>query len=190
MTDGQEAPPLPWSGGPSFDGKPGAVKGLIAGVGGYSLSPIPKYDDNGREIGFYGPDDVLQESRFGLPPPGAEKRPGYNARNAPFGDVHIVGNEHLSSVKEQYLKGLAEKTGMAYAHLVNEPDFLDALRAHTTPHPVQVLVERGSIATALGLICLGCVYVLLPLLARPRTSLWARKVKTILQRMRPALGAS
>ncbi len=42
MTDGQEAPPLPWSGGPTFDGRPGAVKGLVVGVGGYGLSPIPQ----------------------------------------------------------------------------------------------------------------------------------------------------
>lgn len=165
MTDGQEAPPLPWSGGPTFDGKPGAIKGVIVGVGGYALSPIPKYDDNGRQIGFYGPDDVLQESRFGLPPPGAEKRPGYNPRNAPFGNVNINNNEHLSSVKEPYLKGLARKTGLGYAHLIDERGLLEMLRARATRHPVDVMVEPGSIATALGLICLGGVYAVLPLLA-------------------------
>jgi mxaL protein len=163
MTDGQEAPPLPWSGGPAFEGNPGAVKGLIVGVGGYALSPIPKYDNNGRETGFYGPDDVLQESRFGLPPPGAEQRPGYNPRNAPFGDVRIEANEHLSSVKEPYLKELAQKTGLDYTHLVNEPEFVAALRAHATPRPVNVSVARGPMAAALGLICLTCVYAL-PLL--------------------------
>jgi mxaL protein len=177
MSDGQEAPPLPWSGGPTFDGIPGAVKGLIVGVGGYELSPIPKYDDNGREIGFYGPDDVPQESRFGLPPPGAENRPGYNPRNAPFGDVHVAGTEHLSSVKEPYLKSLAENTGLAYAHLVNERAFLAALRAHATPHPVNVMVERGSIPAAIGLICLACVYALLPLLSLLRVSRWLANTK-------------
>lgn len=190
MTDGQEAPPLPWSGGPAFEGKAGAVNGLIVGVGGYALSPIPKYDNNGREIGFYGPDDVLQESRFGLPPPGAELRPGYNPRNAPFGDVHIEGNEHLSSVKESYLKELAQKTGLAYTHLVDEPEFLAALRAHATPRLVNVKVERGSIAAALGFVCLGCVYALLPLLASPRTSAWGRKAKSVVQRRRPEAQAS
>ena len=190
MTDGQEAPPLPWSGGPAFEGEPGAVKGLIVGVGGYALSPIPKYDNNGREIGFYGPDDVLQESRFGLPPPGAEQRPGYNARNAPFGDVHIEGNEHLSSVKEPYLKELAQKTGLAYAHLVGEPEFLAALRAHATPHPVNVMVERGSIAAGLGLVCLGCVYALLPLLALSTPGVWVRKAKAALRSRRPMAEAS
>jgi mxaL protein len=168
MTDGQEAPPLPWSGGPTFDGKPGAVKGLITGVGGYALSPIPKYDDSGREIGFYGEGDVLQESRFGLPPPDAVHRPGYNPRNAPFGDVHVNNNEHLSSVREPYLKSLAQRTGMAYTHLTEAQNFIDALRVHSTGHPVIVTASRGPALAILGLFCLVCVYVVVPLV------LWLR----------------
>ncbi|MBM3654861.1 MAG: VWA domain-containing protein [Alphaproteobacteria bacterium] len=117
FTDGQEAPPLPARGAPSFEGRAGEVRGLIVGVGGYELSPIPKFDDRGREIGFLGVDDVPHESRFGLPPEGAERREGYNARNAPFGATAAVGVEHLSSVKEDYLRSLAEKTGLSYAHL-------------------------------------------------------------------------
>jgi mxaL protein len=189
MTDGQEAPPLPWSGGPDFDGKPGEVRGLIVGVGGYALSPIPKYDDSGREIGMYGPDDVLQESRFGLPPPGAENRPGYNPRNAPFGDVHVNGNEHLSSVKEPYLKSLAAKTGLAYTHLVNEPEFLAALGAHATPHPVKATVELGPVAAAIGLGCLSCIYALVPLLFWLGASAWLSKAKAELQRVKAQSGS-
>jgi mxaL protein len=175
MTDGQEAPPLPWSGGPSFDGKPGVVKGLLVGVGGYALSPIPKYDDSGREVGFYGQDDVLQESRFGIPPPDAVNRPGYNARNAPFGDVHVNNNEQLSSVREPYLKSLAQRTGMNYTHLTDAQSFTEALRTHTTPHPVDTIVSRAPIAAGLGVACLGCVYILLPLIAWLRRQSWLRQ---------------
>jgi mxaL protein len=117
FTDGQEAPPLPARGAPTFEGRAGEVRGLVVGVGGYELSPIPKFDDRGLDIGFLGVDDVPHESRFGLPPEGAERREGYNARNAPFGATAAVGVEHLSSVKEDYLRSLAEKTGLAYAHL-------------------------------------------------------------------------
>lgn len=117
FTDGQEAPPLPARGAPTFEGRPGEVRGLIVGVGGYELSPIPKFDDRGRDIGFLGVDDVPHESRFGLPPEGAERREGFNARNAPFGATAAIGVEHQSSVKEDYLRSLAEKTGLAYAHL-------------------------------------------------------------------------
>ncbi|MGD9544880.1 MAG: vWA domain-containing protein [Methylocystis sp.] len=119
FTDGQEAPPLPARGAPTFEGRAGEVRGLLIGVGGYELSPIPKFDDRGREIGFLGVADVPHESRFGLPPEGAERRDGYNARNAPFGATAAVGVEHLSSVREDYLRSFAEKTGLTYAHLEN-----------------------------------------------------------------------
>ncbi|KAF2989950.1 VWA domain-containing protein [Methylocystis sp. MJC1] len=132
FTDGQEAPPLPPSGGPAFEGKVGETRGLIVGTGGYDLSPIPKFDDRGREVGFVASDEVPHESRFGLPPKGAEQREGYNARNAPFGATAAVGVEHLSAVKEDYLRTLAEKTGLAYAHLSDNAPLLDHYRAAGT----------------------------------------------------------
>ncbi|MEJ0092718.1 MAG: vWA domain-containing protein [Methylocella sp.] len=166
LTDGQEAPPLSWSGGPAFEGKPGAVKGLIVGVGGYSLSPIPKLDDAGREIGFYGPDDVAQDNRFGLPPPDASTREGYNPRNAPFGGVKAVGNEHLSSVREAYLKELGAKTGLAYTHLVDAAGLVDALSATATPHPTPSTLDLRPVLAAFALAALVAVYGFAPLFER------------------------
>ena len=135
FTDGQEAPPLPASGGPVFEGKIGETRGMIVGIGGYELSPIPKFDDKGREVGFVGIDDVPHESRFGLPPKGAEQREGFNARNAPFGATAAIGVEHLSSVKEAYLRGLAETTGLAYAHLEDQASLLGAYRRAGVARP-------------------------------------------------------
>lgn len=132
FTDGHEAPPLPANGGPVFEGRPGEVRGLIVGVGGHELSPIPKFDDRGREVGFVGVDEVPHESRFGLPPKGAEQREGFNARNAPFGAAAAIGVEHLSSVKEDYLRDLAGKTRLAYARL-GDREVLDAYLAAATP---------------------------------------------------------
>ncbi len=117
VTDGQETPPLPASGGPTFDGRPGAVRGLIVGAGGYGLSPIPRFDDRGRETGFLGESDVQQENRSGPPPADAESREGYNPRNAPFGAQAAHGTEHLSAVREPYLRRLAAETGLGYVHL-------------------------------------------------------------------------
>ncbi|MFF8800979.1 MULTISPECIES: vWA domain-containing protein [unclassified Methylobacterium] len=136
LSDGQETPPLPANGLPPFEGKPGAVRGLIVGAGGYALSPIPKYNDRGRETGFYAETDVQQENRFGPPPADAEAREGYNPRNAPFGGAAAKGEEHLSSVREGHLKALAAQTGLAYAHL-DGPDALRApLLAAATPRPL------------------------------------------------------
>jgi len=162
FTDGQEAPPLPFSGPPPFGGRAGEVRGLVVGVGGYELSPVPKFDDNGREIGFYGVEDVPHDNRFGLPPPGAEQREGYNARNAPFGAAVAVGVEHLSSVREPYLKSLAEKTGLSYAHLVDAPQILDAFEAAGTPQiRAATLSLRPLLGAAAGALLI-VLFILLP----------------------------
>lgn len=163
LSDGQEAPPLPASGGPAFEGRPGAVRGVVVGVGGYALAPIPKFDDKGREIGFVGVDEVPHESRFGRPPRGAERREGYDARNAPFGAAAAVGTEHLSSVKEEYLRSLAETTGLAYAHLEDGARLLKTYAGVATVRPRQAALDlRPMLGVAAG-VCLFAASLAAPL---------------------------
>jgi len=166
ITDGQEAPPLPWSGAPPFEGRRGEVGGLIIGAGNYALSPIPKFDDNGRETGFYAPEDVPHESRFGLPPPGAENREGYNPRNAPFGSAMVLGTEHLSSVREPYLKELSNITGLTYHHLSRVPDLTAAVRAAATPRARAGRLDLRPWFIAAALACLTFLYVVIPIAER------------------------
>ncbi|WP_082494434.1 vWA domain-containing protein [Methylobacterium sp. Leaf108] len=154
VTDGQEAPPLPIGREPAFEGKPGAVRGLIVGAGAYGLSPIPRFDDRGRETGFYGAGDVQQENRFGPPPADAEGREGYNPRNAPFGSGAATGTEHLSSVREPYLKSLADRTGLAYAHLDGPSGLLDPLRAVATPRALPGSLDIRPFLGAAALLLL------------------------------------
>jgi mxaL protein len=166
-TEGQEAPPLPFSGPPPFTGKPGEVKGLIVGVGGKALSPIPKFDEQGREIGVYGPNDVLQESRFGLPPPGVENRPGYHPRNAPFG-VMPAGNEHLSSVKEEHLREIARTTGLGYAVFGSPEEILQNFESVARPREVEIAADIRPYPEGFALLFLVLLYGGAPLAERFR----------------------
>lgn len=163
LTDGQEAPPLPPSGGPAFDGQSGEIRGLIVGVGGYQLSPIPKFNDEGRDIGFYGVDDVPHENRHGLPPPGAEQREGYNARNAPFGATMTAGVEHLSSVREPYLRALADKTGLAYAHLDGAAQLTRAYESAAEPRRRDAMLDLRPLFGASAGALLLAAFVATPL---------------------------
>jgi mxaL protein len=182
FTDGQEAPPLPSSGGPTFDEERGAVKGLIMGVGDYALSPIPKFDDEGRDIGFYGVNDVLQENRFGPPPKDAANREGYHPRNAPFGAYAPTGEEHLSSLREPYLKSLAESTGLAYRHLVDAASFVEALKQSARPRPVAVALDLRPYLASCALALLLAAYGLAPTLSALRHWFGARKAAVYLSR--------
>src|SRR5262245_32157792 len=52
MSDGHEAPPLHPAYRPAF-GETGTVAGLLVGVGGAVPVPIPKFDPDGRRLGFW-----------------------------------------------------------------------------------------------------------------------------------------
>lgn len=162
ITDGQEAPPLPATGGTRFDGKKGDVRGLIVGAGGAALSPIPKFDERGSEIGFWGVDEVPHENRFGPPPADAESRPGYEARNAPFGAEAPKGTEHLSSVREPYLRQLASETGLTYAHLDGPGGFAGALVDAARPHESRGTLDLRWAPGLLALLALIGVYAATP----------------------------
>ncbi|WGF90372.1 vWA domain-containing protein [Marinivivus vitaminiproducens] len=172
FTDGHQAPPLPPSRPPRFTGEPGKVKGIILGTGGRDLSPIPKYDERGHEIGFYDQFDVPQESRVGPPPADASSRPGWHPRNAPWGARMIEGNEHLSSVKEDNLRSLAETTGLVYGHLDNAGTVTGVVQANATRHRVLVQSDVRWIPGSAALLCFFAVYAVLPLWKRWRSRRW------------------
>ncbi|MCQ9615837.1 VWA domain-containing protein [Paenalcaligenes niemegkensis] len=133
ISDGQEAPPLPHHGRPDYDGtsdEQSAPQGFVLGAGGLALSPIPKHDEEGNEIGFFSEDEVDQENRLGLPPTSAEESEGWHPRNAPFGAASARGTEHLSSVKQSYLQELALATNLDYADLDTADQLLPLFATH------------------------------------------------------------
>ncbi|MFK8253005.1 vWA domain-containing protein [Ancylobacter terrae] len=158
LTDGHEAPPLAGGTLPSFDGKADEVAGLLLGVGSVDPSPIPKFDDDGREVGFYAENDVPQENRSGPPPADAPSRAGWNPRNAPWGGEAASGTEHLSALREAHLRALAGQTGLHYARLA-DPRTVGGLVAQATrPRPVSARVDTAFIPATLALCALATLY--------------------------------
>jgi mxaL protein len=179
LTDGHEAPPLRTSGPPAFEGKPGKVKGLIVGVGGTSLVPIPKFDDNGREIGFWSVGDVPHENRTGAPPLDASNRPGWHPRNAPFGGQAAVGNEHLTSVRDAHLEALADETGLGYVRLADAATLAAAFTAQARPRLIETSVDLRPLAAAVALAALVMTFAGLPLIETFRSRRRLRHATTM-----------
>ena len=98
LTDGHEAPPINPDVKPSFSGEVGAVGGLLVGVGGTLPVPIPKFDAEGKLQGYWQAEDVMHVDTFR-----AEQQQREGAA------VSSAGSEHLSSLKEDYLRGLAQQ---------------------------------------------------------------------------------
>ncbi|ABL71085.1 von Willebrand factor, type A [Paracoccus denitrificans PD1222] len=169
VTDGQEAPPLPYSGPDGWrEDSPG---GVVLGAGGDQPAPIPKFDDLGRETGFYGPTDVQHApARIGAPPTDAADRPGFHPRNNPYGEADLEGSEHLSAMRAEYLTRLAGERGMGFARLSAGPAALQAtLAAHAPARRVATHRSLSPVFGALALAVLLAALLATPLHARKET---------------------
>ncbi len=156
VTDGHEAPPLNPRHRPRFDGKPGEVPGLVVGVGGLLPMPIPKTDPSGRPLGFWAADEVMQTD------PQSRGRGGSVGGEAMVEDGSAAvpealragraGSEHLSSLREGYLKLLAGELGLSYLRLDSAQGLSRALTDAAFARPVPA---RADLRVALGLLALG-----------------------------------
>ena len=141
VTDGQEAPPLNPRYRPAFDDKPGEVPGLIVGVGDLLPSPIPKSDPEGRPLGFWRADEVAQGD------PRSQGR-GASVRGEALVEEQSAppastlgatpGLEHLSSLREGYLRLLASEQGMVFIRLQSRERLAEALMSPALARPAPV----------------------------------------------------
>lgn len=172
VTDGQEAPPLSARHRPSFDDKPGDVSGVIVGVGDLRPSPIPKSDPSGRPLGFWQADEVAQADLYsggrGGSVGGESMTDDAAAPNEPALGA-TPGSEHLSALREPYLRLLGRERGLAFVRLASPEAFAAALTAPALAKPTPVRADAR--------IALACLALAL-LLAR-HTQALARRWRTV-----------
>ena len=165
LTDGHESPPVNPGYRPRFTVDRGSVRGLIVGVGGDELRPIPKFDPSGIAQGLWGPDEVLQVDPRSLGRGGSvggEQMVDPNeVRAAPLPGA-TPGSEHLSSLREDYLRLLAGETGLAYQRLVGAGALGEALASPRLAHEAPARLDLRPWLGGAALLC-----VLLPLLPSP-----------------------
>jgi mxaL protein len=145
ITDGHEAPPINAQYRLDLSDAGGRVKGLIAGVGGATPLAIPKFDPEGHPIGTWQADEVAQIDPYSRGRQGStadeameQSRPAAPIPGALKG---TPGSEHLSSLREPYLRLLAKDAGFIYGRLVTVDDLTRLLHSS--------LAERQVIATDL-----------------------------------------
>ncbi|MEF7613027.1 vWA domain-containing protein [Aquincola sp. MAHUQ-54] len=156
VTDGHEAPPLHPRHRPRLDGTPGEVAGLIVGVGQAQPSPIPKLDARGRPLGTWGPDEVLQAD------PRSRGRGGSVAGEALADDAAgpaaavgaTPGTEHLSGLREPYLRLLASEDGLRFHRLGGAQDLAAALTAPAFERQVPVALDLRELLAPAALLLL------------------------------------
>jgi mxaL protein len=178
FTDGHEAPPVNPRYAPDYsyiamlqDKPEDWLSGLIVGVGEHTKSKIPKFDEDGVQVGFYTAEDVPHASRFGLPED-PSKVEGYIPRNGPWGTAKVVGTEHLSSVREDYLKTLAEQAKMTYHHLQQDDELATALEQ-------KAFTQRKVQATPLNVVFAAIALLLMTYCFHPFRPKWQTQSKQL-----------
>lgn len=112
LSDGQDAPPQTVK--RSYDGRPGEVAGLIVGVGGTTPAPLPKYDRDNHQVGYWQNAEVnaMPASDAGEANAPAQRREGH----------------YQSWLDEARLLELSAATGLRYHRLVSPEDLSRQLR--------------------------------------------------------------
>ena len=159
MTDGHEAPPVHPTLRPRFRRQAGEAGGLIVGIGGSEPVPIPYLDEDDRVVGYWAQDEVLQVDRHSLGRPstqGGEAMAGVDGSD--LKERIARGTEHLSSLRESYLRQLAGETGLDYLRATTGETFTRALldSRYADRRPLQTNV--AWIPVALSLLCLTYLF--------------------------------
>jgi mxaL protein len=148
VTDGHESPPLHESLFPKFDGKPGEIRGLMVGVGGDDLLPIPKTNEAGEIEGVWGVNDVMHQDVYA------------SLQADTTVSVSKKRTEHLSSQKRAHLQTLADRVGFDFVSSPTKPGKLvDAIRAQSETRPQTIDYDLYSWLAAIALALILLVYL-------------------------------
>lgn len=156
VSDGHEAPPINPDVPPSFTGDPGEIKGLIIGVGGDKPVPIPKFDENGEQIGEWQADEVMHVDSFT-----ADQLERAGQLDS------VSGTEHLSSLREDYLKSISAQTGLKYHRLGSVTSLNSAMTTRELGIPKTVAADLRWAYAVVALILL-----LVTLISNRRSFTW------------------
>jgi len=169
FTEGQEAPPLNPRYRPDLHPYQGKVKGILLGIGGLTPVPIPKFTAEGKSEGYYQADEVPQRSTFGLSDMAPDEVEGYHARNNPFGNPTTGGTEHLSALREDYLRQLAQESGLLYRRIDSPEALKQALLEPSLAHTKTVETHLRRLPASLALLALIAAYGLPLIPSNPLT---------------------
>jgi mxaL protein len=160
VSDGHEAPPIHPAHRPTFDSERGRTAGLLVGVGGPVPVPIPKLGPEGERLGYWRPDEVMQSDPI-----------SQGRRTSVSGEQYVeteqmrpppgwpaTGDEHLSQLREGYLRLLADEVRFDYLRLDDASSGARALAHRMQQRPLaRVAPAPFSLRPLLGLIGLAAL---------------------------------
>lgn len=150
LTDGHESPPIHESLFPKFQGTPGEIKGVMVGIGGSDLLPIPKTNEQGEIEGVWDVNEVMHVDVY------ASTRGDMAERNQ-----QKPRTEHLSSQKKSHLETLANRVGFEFVSSPKDPQKLVNLIRNTS-ETRELTIDYDLYAWLSGIALILVLLVFLP----------------------------
>ncbi len=150
LTDGHESPPIHESLFPKFQGTPGEIKGVMVGIGGSDLLPIPKTNEQGEIDGVWDVNEVMHVDVY------ASTRGDMAERNQ-----QKPRTEHLSSQKKSHLETLANRVGFEFVSSPKDPQKLVNLIRNTS-ETRELTIDYDLYAWLSGIALILVLLVFLP----------------------------
>ncbi|MDP3610088.1 MAG: VWA domain-containing protein [Methylophilus sp.] len=100
------------------------AKGLLVGVGGQALQPVPKLNDQQQIVGYWTPEEAVMEGNH--PNLLAYVKALQPGERAAAGALDEVG-EHLSALNKPLLKAVAEASKFDFVHIQQPQQAVSAL---------------------------------------------------------------
>ena len=167
VTDGHEAPPLNARHRPRYEDQNKGLTGLVVGVGQVQASPIPKTGPAGQSLGYWSADEVQQVDAFsigrGASAGGESMLEDADDTLSPGAAVSLggtPGSEHLSGLREAYLRLLAVENGFGFHRLRSAQGLADALRGDALARQVAVRGDARILLFGLAFVLLLAPYAL------------------------------
>jgi len=150
LTDGHESPPLHATLYPKYRGDLGVVSGVLVGIGGDNLLPIPRRDESGLPTkAFWQANEVMQQNVY------VSSRGDLGKENA-----QKAQTEHLSSQKKAHLAELAKRIEFEYLASPTEPDqLIDTVIDIAKTRDQVVRYDWSPWFASLALVLLGLLYL-------------------------------
>jgi len=162
-TDGHEAPPLHPKLRPQYDGSAGDVRGMLVGVGGDSLVPIPKFGVDGKPLGYWAADEVLQIDVYSRGRTGSVVGESMVDQETHEAEGQTArGGEHLTSLRESHLRELASELGLGYHRLESAGGLVSALEEADVAQEVRGPVDVRAVLGGGAMVALVLIYLLPP----------------------------
>ena len=158
LTDGHEAPPINVDLPPRYEQTVGTIRGALLGIGGPTPAPIPKLDPDGQPNGFFSAAEVLQTDPFrqgratGI---GGESMAGEEVGET----AANTATEHLSALREAYLRALATGLELDYRRIEDAATLRDVMRTAAYGTAVDARVDLRWLFGLLAMLALAGMHV-------------------------------